>query len=1261
MSKKVFAIIAVVAMSIMPLVNVMPAKAATIVDGGEYTCTGGCFASWPASAVFLVQGANLYAYASANVWRTYHPGQADFSTVQTVSAADLASYTVKGYVAPKVGTFVKAMNTSFVGSGIDTRTVYLVGLNGVFHPVYLASVYKYWTGDNNWQNIYGLPDAFTTVVVPTIGSTLDSTTTAPEGMAAMSLTGDYGYVGAGNTFRAFSSQAALDANKFNKTMAAKLPVSLSAGANVTGAESSYVAYQTKATTTPPTVGNLSVTLAADNPASIVMADGAMNVGLLKFRLMAGANGAVVTGLKFKRTDVGGYDDWSAVYLFQDNVRITSIGRSINADHEVEFPALNINVPANGSVAVELRGDLNATNSDAGNRHVFQLTGVTSASSVSGLPLTGNAMVVGSQTVGTMTIYRHTTPSAPTVGAKEAEILTIKLGNTSTNQDISFNQLVLTYSGTMNRSEITNLKLYPLGESTVLASVSGVASNDTITLTLSTPYTVAKGVSKYFSLKADLGGKAAETLAFYVDQADHLVAIDKQYNVGATISIDSTIDAAADTSLTLKGGTLSIADNGPAAGKVSKNQNDVVLTKFSMTSQRNVEVRRLSVTLDATADFDNTDGDISDLRIKDLDTGTTLMSATIEADGDGVDKAYTLTNTFDLVAGKTYNLGITVDIGADADLDLTGSAHYLKANLAQVTYGSTQVYIYDTGTGQYMQAADVVPGSVSGDNQEILASSMSYGLASTPVSATFVKGATNVDSVGAIFTAGAGSNITIKQVKFRVYASDDGTNYSGTHDVDPAVVVTSCTLYDGTTALGSKVPTGYVDGTTEYSTMTFDGLNILVTKGTNKKLNVKCNTSSALTAERWYYVALEGSDDHTTAYDADGNTIDVADTDDVNTTPTVEVDVASAGTLAMALNGDTPVAATVVGGDTDVQTTWVDFSATKEDFKVTKLTVSIGNSTYTRAVKQVGISYPGLTTPVKADLDGSGNAVFNGLDWIVNKDTTEKLVVSADLNTIVEGATSGDQVLLKVMCSTASNCEAVGQGSSTVLGDSGAELSNITTANTMYLRKTKPTVTKDTGSLSAVLANGDMALYQTKVAANSKGDLTLKKLSFDVIPSDAGTGGALTFNTWKLFDSANMGTAISGMWTDGTSTSTSGAIAVTATKTMVFEPNSEILVTAGSSKSFVLQATVSNATQYDSVSSRISSTNDTGAGLTTGLGYHATELVQLDDGSTQTTVDFCWSDKSQGANHTAADQTTYADWTNGYSITTLPGGYFSLSK
>lgn len=1241
--KKLIALGTTVSM-LLSLVVVMPARAVTIADGDLVMTTS-------SSAVYYIQGAYKRVFPHYNVYLSWgYPS--DFSTVKTVSTSELASYTDANPMPFRDGALFRGTAASLGDK--DATAVFYVE-NAQLRPVLSEQVYQALFKDTDWAKVTWVPDDLLSKFNYEMGSNLSSSSTHPDGSLVKYSNSDQIYVIESGKKRAISATA-FDANRYSVANVITIDSSetYANGSAVTGVESSLLTPGWLGTTVAS--GALTASL-YNPPAGATIPNKATNVSLLKVKLTAGNTAATISGLTFKRSDLGATTDWDTLYVYEGNDCITPNGRSLSSDdHTVEF-AVNISVPANGYKVLELRGDLKAGGATANNRHAFQITEVATSATVSGLPLTGNVMIVGSVNVTTAIISAGTLPINPSVGAQDAEIANFKIQ--AGDNDITFSQIVFTFAGTMSRGDITNLNLYLLGETESLASVSGIASNDTFTLTLDSPYVITKGQTKNFVLRADLTGEVGRTLEMYMEETYHLAVSDNEYNFGAAVT--NSFGNADVTALTLQGGEITMADNGPLAGNVAQNQQDVVLTKIAITADRSIEVRKLFVVLasDVAGAANPTDG-VSDLRIKDEDTGQTLMTPT-SAVGTTISGNYLMTGTFNLTANTTRNLVITVDIGVDAGDALDGK--YVSADLKMVDRSDDSVannssneeaQMRDSSTGDWILTADIIPISVSGEHQTIQTPALTTAVASTPVSGlTSIKGASKVDGIGIVFTAGDASAVSLRQFSVRAYVNSAATFLATNEDTSPTGEVTTVYLYDDSGTLLASKTLSATSANHDYGAATFSGLTVTIPAGENKKLTVKFDVNSTLEAAR--YVAFGIDDASITAYDSEGSTVDV--TGDLNfyasdlSVPTHYTYLDTGGALTMAQDPSTPDSDIVLAGATDVIMSKIKFTATKEDWTVSKLRVEMATSANESSVSKVKISYPGGSAT--GTLSG-GFAKFTGLNWLIEKDTEEILTISVDLADINQDiATTGRDLKVGLDCSDADDdCEAIGT-SSTVLGDADSELSDVD-GNSMYLRKSRPTVAA--ASLpSSQLINGTRVINKFTVTADAAGAITLKKFSWDVNVSDYNTDG-LSVTNWRVYDTGNS-TALAGHWSNATTTSTSGAIAVTnGAKVMIVELDDEIEIAAGTSKTFELKADVSSAAIYDSVSSSLLNDDNDTAVRTGGLADHDTQGVQL-EGSVA--VDFLWSDKARGANHTDSYQTTYDDWTNGYLIDVLPTETVSL--
>lgn len=1233
--KKLVAISATLSL-VLWLVPIMPVAHATTIADGDLVKTA------DSGGVYYIQGSYKRVFPHANVYLSWgYPS--DFSTVKTVSASELAAYTDANSMPFRDGSLFRGM-----GEGLyeyAAEAVYYVE-GAKIRPVYSGDVYQSLFADSDWSKVTWVPDDLLSKFSYDVGDMLQETSTHPDGSLVTYAGDNQIYLLEDGNKRAVSD-AAFSANQYNESNVIEIDAgeSYADGSAVTGVESGLLT---------PGWSGISETSALtaslyNSPSAATIPDMATNVSVLRFNLTAGSSAASVTGLTFKRTGLGAYDDWNVLYIYEGSTNITPSGRSLSSDdHEVEFAALSIDVAANSSKTLELRGDIKTAGVDAATAHAFQLISTTTSATVAGLPLTGNTMTIGSVDVSEVTLADGAAPVNPSVGAQGAEVanFTVAAGD----NDVSVNQVVFTYTGTMTRSDITNINLYLLGESDSLASVSVIDSNDTFTMTLASPFVISQGYTKTFLLKADLAGEVAQTLKMYIDETYHFAADDNEYGYGAAIT--NGFDTGDAATLTLQGGEVTLADNGPIADSVAKNQQDVVLTKIGLTSERDVEVRKLFVTV-TDLDFDNPSDGLSDLKIKDADTGATLMtysSSFPTVANETADVDYLMTGTFNLSANTTRNLAITCDVGIDAG-DLSNDK-ILNADLKMVDRGDDSVatgaadeesQIRDILTGDWVLTTDITPLTVSGNNQTIEDASLAIAVSSTPVSGlTVVKGATDVDGVGVVFTSGDASTANLRQMQARVYVNSASTFLKANEDTSPNGEITSIMLYDGATKLSEKTITSTSSSGHDYGLVTFDNLDVDVAAGGNKKLTMKFDVADSAGA---VYVAVGVLGANITAYDADGNTLTVSEnvnayvgTDD-SVVPTNYTIVATSGALTMAQDASTPDSAILLAGTSNVEVAKIAFTATDEAWTIDKLRVEIDTSGNESSVEAVDIAFPGGSA---SGFLTSGYVNFTDLNWLVEADTEELLTISVDLAEIDANIdTTGRTIKMGVVWNAGfeANGESMTQKTTIAAAD--------THGNSFYLRKSVPTLTA--GSPATVLTSGEKVVSEFTVAADAAGAITVKKFSWDVIAGDIDAGGELSATSWKLYDTSNPSTAITSHWSDGTSTSASGAIAITATKVLIAELGSEKEIGAGSSKTFQLKATFSGVEENDSyIVNLLNDDNDT-AVATGGLVDSDLAGVLID----VTSVDFLWSDKAKGVNHADSYQSVYDDWTNGYLVNTFP--------
>jgi hypothetical protein len=581
---------------------------------------------------------------------------------------------------------------------------------------------------------------------------------------------------------------------------------------------------------------------------------------------------------------------------------------------------------------------------------------------------------------------------------------------------------------------------------------------------------------------------------------------------------------------------------------------------------------------------------------------------------------------------------------------------------------------------YLTSADIVPtGDITGNTMTIKVPSLETAVAANPSSASFVKGTSNVNAVGFVFTASTAQDIRVTDIALSAYiasSSADTMHLGSTTTTSGATIyasdnIVTVALYDGTTQLGQ---------TKSFNTSgaaTFSGINWMIPKGTSKTLTVKYNLSNSAIATSIMKIALAAGS--VTATDPDGN--DVVDTSaptattkpnaalnaDTAVTTGTAITVSAAGTIAVAAAGvtqDVNDARIVIAGTNGVTLGKIRFSATNEELKLSKVRINVasasssgsGGGTANIADDVNALSlWDGATLiagPVSLTPSGSteGYADFTGMvaDFIIAKDGTKELTVKGDLNTIgasYAGADSGDE--FAVWLDASNNFEVRGTSGSTLLT---APSSGSYTGNYVVLRKSQPKV--ETVATTGAPATG--TIYRFKVTALG-GDVAIKHITFV-----AATTTGVTLSSFTIAPTG--GTALS----VGTPTLTQGTSQVTVDITFA----SEEVISAGTSKTYDLKANVvlTGQTSY-SVTTYIVNTANTAvvtgdlasasASQTTLQDKDGTNDVGDDTNNADTTPSFVWSDMSFNGHNDTASGTD--DWTNGRYVRVIATDANTLSN
>ncbi|KPJ84808.1 hypothetical protein AMJ57_05410, partial [Parcubacteria bacterium SG8_24] len=820
-------------------------------------------------AVYYV-GADMKRYVFPNE-KTYKTWYMDFSTVQTITDAELAAIPIGGNATYKPGVYMVKITT-------DPK-VYAVASGGTLRWVTSESVANALYGANWNTMIHDVPDAF--FVNYTIGADINSA-------------GDFSPAG-------------------ESSAATSISVDKGLGQAVSG--------------------SLSVAAAADMPAGGTLPAGASGVNMLKVKVMnGGASAVTVDSLTVRRVGAGVPGDFAWVYVYHGNDRLTT-GRTINtSSNEASFAGLNMQVGPGATeylwIAVDLAGAVGANN-----QHALQLVDLRSgATMASGLPVAGPNFSMSSAVAGTLQVDRA---GAVPLSNVKAGSMGQKIGEfqltAGAAEDLHVHRIALFNGGAVNREHMTNLVLKQAGLS--LATAAGFDGRDRATFVLASPLLLEKGAMKTFEVYADIAAGAragaTETILVYVDSSTDVLAIGQTFGYGAMVDIGAiagtydgvgcALGAGNCSSTRIEGGQVNITFNGPAAKDVGVNGRDVELYNFTIGSASNLEVRNLRMRINATnavggaapSGLIDTSGagvaNFTDIKVIDTATGATIAGpASLAVGGSDATQNITYTETWNLTAGQSRTFKVTADIANQALL--AGDT----ASVDLLPFQANDLRNLDNST--YVVLTDIVPNTgINGNLHSMRAPSLMVGLASTPVAQTYIQGTQGVEVVGLTLQAGDASDIRVSSLALQgLLDSDDTVACANAPDAafnlgqeallcnSIAALVSTASLWDNGTQVGATKSPSTSTGAGTGGVLTFDNLNFTVPAGQTITLTMKVNLAGGQTLANMpddiaFQVTAAGS---VSATDPDGNTVAATAAGWPVLGPTMRV--AGAGSLTVAL-------------------------------------------------------------------------------------------------------------------------------------------------------------------------------------------------------------------------------------------------------------------------------------------------------------------------------------------------------------------------
>jgi hypothetical protein len=1114
-----------------------------------------------ASAGDLIKGTSLstvyyYGYDGMRYTfpneKTYMTWFEDFDDVTTISDSALADLSLAGNVVYRPGSYwIKVQS--------DDK-VYAVSTDGSIHWIESEEVAEDYAGSSWASRVQDVPDVFFTDY--TVGSSLMEAT-AFDGMLYMDG-GSY-YIAWNGEARMVSS-AGRSANGLQSDFFLSGDgidaSSLSAGDDITDDVLAVMDVAQTETSEGTATGDVSVSLASSTAAAATVPDAASGVEVATFKFTAGDEATVdvinvsLMGLA-ATTDINS----SGVYLYEGSERLSD-GKSFNSStRQAIFGSLNLDFAAGETRYITVVVDMGNQNSTT----TFSVgieadTDVEASGDVSGsFPVEGNTMSIVNSSVGSVTIIDTGSLTNPVLGENDATISKFKLTAGST-EDVSFERVTLKVNDAPDHSDY---QLWQDG--TWLADGEYIGDKLVLFDLGSNAFEIEKGADRTFDVTADIGGNSADTITTHLDNAADLYVVGLDYGYGVTVTDDDFDTAGEGSSVTVQGGELTVAFDGPSASDISSSSENFSLFAGSLTAERDMTITAMPFNIamseaDSANDSTFEHDPISDIRIINADTGALLagpLDFTTAVDGD-VAEVLSFTDDFTVSGGETLNFEVTADVESTADNNDTFT----------ITMDMTSGLTAEDDDGDSI--TDIVPGAdLAGNAQRVVTSGLTVTLSSTPTGTkTYVRGTDDVLVVAFNLAAASGGDIEVTDFSPTVKVDVDagGTYATGVEGAaDSTARITSCSLYDGSTLVAG--PESVASSST--GKINFADFSYWVDAGTTQTLDVYCDLANVDpgTADLFAWTMIATSD--MTALDEDGDSATVTGTN-VNftsgTTPTMIISVSNVGSLAITAASDIPSADFLLTGSTSNTVSKFRFDATNEAFVVDRLTVTeeqaetnngtTDSNAYANNVSLVTISYPDSTGTTVTETGAlTGNEItFNGLDFYVGKDDHEEVTIKVNISSTDRSggsATSNEQVRMGLSRDTSADDQirAVGEGSGQTLDDDDIAVATATSSQRSFVvRETKPTITLSSSSPSgSSYTPGNQESFRFNVAAASGEDVVLNNLIFTFSASDnAGsdwnqcdtdvTDGSLMlasgadFRFYNLTEDSSASTALTGTYT-----------------------------------------------------------------------------------------------------------------------------------
>jgi len=826
---------------------------------------------------YLGSDSKRYVFPNEKTYKTWY---SDFSSVVTVTDAELASVAIGGNATYRPGTKMVKITT-------DPK-VYAVGAGGSLRHIATEAVASALYGASWAGMVEDVPDAF--FVNYTIG-------------AAVSAAADF------------------------------VPATVTTAASNIGVDKGLSGAAATTTTTTTTAAAVLTASDGGSPANATIPYLATDVIFAKVKL---SGTGTVSSVKVTRTGLARDADLSAIKLYDGTTQLGT-SQTLNASHQASFTGLSIAV--SGEKVLSLAGDV--SNVNAGD--ILQL-GVEAASdialasgSVGGtFPIRGGQMTISAVTIGSATLFRGADmPTSDTQIAADAANfrftqVRIQAGSA---EDLTVRQIVAIQAGTATTADLKDITLYDDTAGKELMKIATVPSNGRVTFD-GLSVVVKKGESVNLSVKGSMGGgsSSGRTVGFeFHDGVAYTVRI-----VGNTFGFGVTPtrnDFCATTGVTggacqvqtVAQGTLRLAraSSSPATGNIAQGGTQVPLVAVDFTVSGE-EVRITS---------QNWDFAFGTMVCSEL-TSVTLYDK----------NALVVAGPQDCSGGAvTFTDSMTIPVGTAAyTMKANIASGTSNADTVTTTLDVSEFTVKGVQSGKATTVQTTT--DVAGNTLTVQAAALTATTGATPIAGSIVAGVQDFTFANIVLDASTGGEdakvtaVTVTDTTGAAALPGDLVNWELWGDPDTTDATDTSVRLDTTNSTAAATYTANtagIDSTVAFTLKT----PLRVAKNKSSTLKVKADLIAGATtgATATHTVSLASAANIASA----GWTTSTDITETVAGAGQAQT-VRASGTLKVELAADTATAGPIVAGSSGVSMVKYKLTAAFEDVDITRIPLYLAN-------------------------------------------------------------------------------------------------------------------------------------------------------------------------------------------------------------------------------------------------------------------------------------------------------------------------------